>query len=55
MTKRDKKTVLGVFKTLLNIPYGELNTVLGSLTLEEMYDICHKIKKELNIDGEDEQ
>ena len=55
MTKRDKKTVLAVFKILLNIHYGKLNTVLGSLTIEEMYDICTKIKKELKIGGENDQ
>ena len=55
MTKREKKAVLGIFETLLANPYYKLTDDLGCITIEYMYDICRKIKKELNIDGEYEQ
>ena len=55
MTKRDKKVVLSIFETLLANPYYKLTEDLGCITIEYMYDICTKIKKELNIDGEYEQ
>ena len=55
MTKRDKKAVLGIFETLLANPYYEITKDLGCITIEYMYDICRKIKKELKIDGEYEQ
>lgn len=55
MTKRDKKVVLGIFEKLLENPYYKLTNDFGCITIEYMYDICHKIKQELNLNGEEEQ
>ena len=46
MTEAEKRTVLAVFGELLKKPYGELNTFLGSLTIEEMQKLYSKLKYE---------
>lgn len=46
MTDNEKRTVLAVFGELLKKPYDELNTFLGSLTIEEMQRLYHRLKYE---------
>ena len=46
MTKREKVLILGVFGELLKKPYGELNTFLGSSTIEEMQVLYGKLRYE---------
>lgn len=46
MTEAEKRTVLAVFGELLKKPYSELNTFLGSLTIEEMQKLYLRLKYE---------
>ena len=46
MTDQEKRTVCAVFHELLKKPYAELNTFLGSLTIEEMQRLYGKLKYE---------
>lgn len=55
MKKSDKNAILIIFETLLANPYYKLTEDLGVIAIEYMHDICRKIKKELNIDGENKQ
>ena len=55
MTKIEKNVVLIIFETLLVNHYYKLTEDFGCIAIEYMYDLCRKIKKELNIDGENEQ
>lgn len=47
MTKEDKILVCGVFEALLEKPYNELNTFLGSITIDEMGKLYSNLRKEL--------
>ena len=40
-TLNDKqvRTILAVFSELVNKPYSELNTILGSITIQEMKEL----------------
>lgn len=42
----EKKVVLEVFGELLKKPYHELNTFLGSVTIDEMQKIYSRLKYE---------
>lgn len=46
MTDAEKRTVRAVFGALLEKPYNELNTFLGSLTIEEMQRLYNRLKYE---------
>ena len=46
LTNNEKRTVLSVFGELVNRPYEELNTFLGSITIREMTDLYKKLKYE---------
>ena len=46
MTDLEKRTVRAVFHELLKKPYAELNTFLGSITIEEMQKLYSKLKYE---------
>lgn len=43
-TRKELKTVYAVFETLNRMPYSELNTFLGSMTIDEMQEILVKIR-----------
>ena len=44
-TLNDKqvRTILAVFGELVSKPYGELNTILGSITIQEMTELNSKL------------
>ena len=44
INQNEVRTILAVFEELTKMPYEQLNTFLGSLTIEEMMDL----KKKLN-------
>jgi hypothetical protein len=46
MTAREKRTVLSVFEALTKMRYDELNTFLGSVTIQEMSRLYLKLKYE---------
>ena len=46
MTDRDKRLVLTVFHELDKLPYRQLNTILGSLTIKEMHNFLMKLETE---------
>lgn len=46
LTTNEKRTILAVFDELLRKPYSELNTFLGSLTIEEMQKLYGKLRHE---------
>lgn len=46
LTASEKKTVRAVFFELLRKPYKELNTFLGSLTIEDMQKLYDKLNME---------
>lgn len=47
MTRNEKRTVVAVFGDLLmNFRYDELNTFMGSITIEEMQKLYNKLKYE---------
>lgn len=39
----DIRTILAVFGELVNRPYDELNTFLGSITIKEMVDLNSRL------------
>lgn len=46
MTKKEKTLVMGVFGSLLQKSYSELNTFLGSLTIQEMQEMYSRLEYE---------
>lgn len=44
LTENEKRTVLAVFDSLIRKPYSELNTFLGSRTIQEMGRLFLKMK-----------
>lgn len=46
MTREEKRTVLGVFDSLMHKTYSELNSFLGSETIEKMQKLYTKLKYE---------
>lgn len=50
MTESEKRTVMAVFGELLEKPYKELNTFLGSETIREMQMIYRRLRWELSYD-----
>lgn len=46
LTQNEKRTICAVFGELLRKPYNELNTFLGSLTIEEMQKLYSKLHYE---------
>ena len=46
LTDNEKRTVRAVLGELLKKPYKELNTFLGSLTIQEMQILYNKMKYE---------
>ena len=46
MTKEEKNVILAVFTELLNKPYSELNTFLGSETIKRMQELRSKLRFE---------
>lgn len=46
LTKKEKKVVLAVFSALLGRKYHELNTFLGTETINEMQVLCSKLQYE---------
>lgn len=46
LTKKEKKVVLAVFSELLGRKYHELNTFLGTETINEMQVLCSKLRHE---------
>ncbi len=58
MTDKEKRTVMAVFGELVKMEHGKLNTILGSVTIEEMYKMyenlrCEDYRKRHNIRPED--
>ena len=43
MTKKEKKVVLPVFDALAQMPYNELNKIIGSITIDEMYELYYEL------------
>ena len=50
LTADEKRTVKAVFGELLKKPYSEINTFLGSLTIEEMQKLYSKLRYEQYLD-----
>lgn len=46
MTNDEKRTVLAVFSALLEKPYRELNTFIGSETIKEMQEMYSRLRYE---------
>ena len=46
MTKQEKNVVMAVFSTLLEKSYSELNTFMGSITIQEMKNLYNCLKYE---------
>lgn len=46
LTKKEKRVVLAVFSALLGRKYHELNTFLGTETINEMQVLCCKLQHE---------
>lgn len=46
LTKKEKRVVLAVFSALLGRKYHELNTFLGTETINEMQVLCSKLQHE---------
>lgn len=46
LSANEKRTVLAVFQSLGSMKYGELNKFLGSITIEEMMKLRHKLEHE---------
>ena len=44
LTTKEKRTVKAVFAKLLEKPYYELNSFLGSITVDEMRTLYLKLK-----------
>lgn len=49
-TADEKRTIKAVFGELLKKPYSEINTFLGSLTIEEMQKLYSKLRYEQYCD-----
>ena len=45
LTENELRTCLAVFGELRKMPYGKLNTFLGSLTIEEMEALERKMRR----------
>ena len=45
LTENELSTCLAVFSELRKMPYGKLNTFLGSLTIEEMEALERKMRR----------
>ena len=45
LTENELRTCLAVFSELRKMPYGKLNTFLGSLTIEEMEALERKMRR----------
>ena len=46
LTANEKRTVIAVFDELTKMPYGQLNTFLGSITINEMHELYRKMRYE---------
>ena len=46
MTDKDKNLVRVVFHELDRLPYKQLNTILGSVTIKEMHELLLKLETE---------
>ena len=46
MTKEEKRTVMAVFGSILEMRYEEMNKYLGSMTIKEMQEMYNKMKYE---------
>lgn len=44
LTRKELRTVYVVFEELNRMSYSELNTILGSMTIDEMQEILVKIR-----------
>lgn len=59
LSKEDVETVYAVFASIdkrFRDSYGELNTFMGSVTIDNMYELLPKLKDFLNIvDGQQEE
>lgn len=50
LTAKEKRLVRAVFSSLLKKSYSELNCFLGSLTIEDMSKLYHKLRYEQYCD-----
>ena len=50
LTENEKRTIKAVFGELLKKPYSELNSFLGSITIEEMQTLYLKLRYEQYCD-----
>ena len=46
METNEKRVVMAVFSSLLEMSYSELNKILGSVTIQEMQSLYHRLKWE---------
>ena len=53
LTTKEKRTVKAVFAKLLEKPYYELNSFLGSITIDEMETLYLKLKYEKYCEDHD--
>lgn len=43
LTKAEKRTVQAVFSEMLKLPHAKLNSIVGSVTIEEMRKLYSKL------------
>ena len=55
LTEDEARTVVGVFSVLESMEYGKLNTFLGSITIQDMVELCGKLRNELGLNVEQEE
>ena len=55
LTESELRTMVVVFDELMRMPYNEVNTFLGSLTIEEMRALYWRGRRELGLDRDREE
>ena len=46
LTADEKRTVFAVFTAIQEMPYKQLNSILGSVTIQEMQNLTSKLRYE---------
>ena len=46
LTENEVMTVIGVFSELERMNYSELNSILGSMTIADMWELNSRLKEE---------